>query len=58
MKKTLKEAQKAERQFRLPADTETHESFRRLLADALDERFGYDMEAVHVFLDSFEAASC
>ena len=58
MKKTLKEAQEAVKEYRLPADAKVHESFRQLLADALDERFGYDMEAVHIFLDSFDAASC
>ena len=51
----LKQAEKAE--IRLPADAETHESFRQLLAEALEDRFGYDMEVAKMFVDSFEGAS-
>jgi hypothetical protein len=40
-----------------PVDPETREGFRRILSEALDARFGDDMEASRRWLASEEAAS-
>lgn len=53
LEKAMEEAVRLQR----PANAATREGYRQLLAEALDTRFGGEIEAARRWLESEEAAS-